>query len=494
MTHSVNAHLRSLSPTPVWDWFAQFCDIPHPTFEEAALAAHIVQKARHKGLEVRQDAKGNILIRKPGVAELAQAPRVVLQAHIDMVAQKDPHSDHIFSQDPIRTRIQEGWVYASNTTLGADNGIGAAMGLAVLFADDIVHPPVDLLLTTEEEIGMGGAKAVQSDFLEAPYLINLDSEEEGFLYIGCAGGRDATFSHQWPTVSGQGQAYQLQIEGLKGGHSGIDIHTPRINANVLLTRIMDALWAQDEHLQIAQLKGGNMRNVIPRAAQALLYSQRPLSLDTILPTLQAELGNVESGLSVQLLPVSDVVPALSVEHSRLLVDLLHAIPNGVLRQSADFPDVVETSISLGVLQLQEGALAIHCLMRSLRETPKEALSARLAGIARLAGVQFETDGDYPGWTPEPASPLLRQCEHVFERFYGQKPELKVMPAGLECGLFKAPAPHMQMISFGPNIRDAHSPQERVEIASVERCWQVLLQLLSNPPGNGANSVGANSAS
>ncbi len=475
--------ISSLAPQAVWQWFSDFCSIPHPTFREQALGDFIVQKAQQKGLDVQRDTIGNILIKKAGTKGLENRARVAIQAHIDMVAQKGTTSSHNFETDPIQTVIKDGWVFANDTTLGADNGIGAAMGLALVFSDDIPHPPIDLVLTVEEETGMGGARAIQAEWLSAPYMVNLDSEDEGILFIGCAGGRDATFSLPFQTSSATGYAYTVQVSGLKGGHSGIDIDSGRANANLLLARVLHEI-AQQASWQLADIKGGSLRNVIPREASATIVCAQPLAdatLAAITATLKQELAAVEPNLEVSLESLDEVPASCSVADSQKILNLIRSIPNGVLRMSDDFKGVVETSISMGVLLIKDGELMIRCLMRSLLETPKDDVSLRLQALADLADAQLELAADYPGWKPEPNSPLLALCQDLFTRFYGQAPAIEVMHAGLECGILKGQAPHMEMISFGPNIRAAHSPRECVEIASVEKCWNVFLELMATSP-------------
>lgn len=475
----MNAELSTLAPQPVWHWFSQICAIPHPTFHEKALGDFIVQQAQAKGLEVKRDEIGNILIKKKATPGFEQRPRIAVQAHIDMVAQKGVDSPHNFEKDPIQTRVQDGWVFAQDTTLGADNGIGAAMGLAVIFSDDISHPDLDLVLTVEEEIGMGGARVVSPDWLSAPYLVNLDSEDEGILFVGCAGGRDVTFSLDFSQQATQGYGYELIVSGLKGGHSGIDIDSGRANANLILARVLSALYAH-QAFQLADIRGGNLRNVITREAHAVLVSDKPLAKEwvtQIAEIIQAEYAAVEPTLNIALQEQQVAKTACSLENTRKIIDFICAIPNGVMRMSDDFAGVVETSSSMGVLVIKEGKLQIRCLMRSLLETPKDELQARMQSLARLAGVEVEFGADYPSWKPEPQSPLLAKCVELFTQFYGKQPTIEVMHAGLECGILKGQAPAMEMISFGPNIRAAHSPKECVEIASVAKCWDVFCALL-----------------
>ncbi|WP_204319078.1 aminoacyl-histidine dipeptidase [Pelistega ratti] len=475
----MSKEIVAFTPQPVWQWFSDICAIPHPTFYEQALRDFIIKKAEEKGLSVKRDEIGNILIQKNGTAGMENRARVAIQAHIDMVAQKTVESTHQFETDPIQLRIVDGWLFATDTTLGADNGIGAAMALAIVFSEDIPHPPLDIILTVEEEIGMGGARALSPEWLTAPYLINLDSEDEGALFIGCAGGRDATFSLPFITSMTQGNAYRVQVSGLRGGHSGIDIHTGRANANLVLARVLDVLY-HHQPFQLADIKGGTLRNVITREAYADIICQGELPdtlIQTLEATLKAELGDIEPHLQLSVVKNNTVTEACSVADTAKMIRLIRTIPNGVLRMSTDFKGIVETSISMGVVAVENQSLTIHCLMRSLLETPKDDISQRLQALADLAGATVEISDDYPGWKPDPSSPLLAKCQTLFTNFYGKAPTIEVIHAGLECGILKGHAPKMDMISFGPNIRSAHSPNECVEIASVDKCWQVFCQLL-----------------
>lgn len=476
--------IRQLSPQPVWQWFADICAVPHPTYQEAALAALIMERARAKGLGARQDEKGNIYLRKPACGEgMAAKSGVILQAHIDMVAQKTPESAHDFSRDPIRTRIEGGWVYADQTTLGADNGIGAAMALAVAFADDIPHPPLEVLLTVEEETGMGGVRAVRADYLQGRYLLNLDSEEHGSIYLGCAGGRDAELTLPLAQEAAAGQRWRITVGGMLGGHSGIDIHRGRGNAIKLLAdtlkRLSDGLdW------RLAALHGGRLRNVIPReaCAEIVLPPQQADALHTLLAEAErqarAELGAHGGKLFIRAENIAHNGLAFSTESGRRAVDLLCALPDGVIRWSDDFPGVVETSICLSVADTNAEQLHVCLLMRSLLETPKNALGCQLAAIADLSGAELLLDGDYPGWKPDASSKLFAAAQPVFAARLGREPKTEVLHAGLECGLMQQRLPDVEMISFGPTIEGAHTPWERVETATVAECWEILLDVLA----------------
>lgn len=513
MTIQDDHPLAHLQPQSVWQWFAEICAIPHPTFDEHRLGDYIVERAKAAGLAVDKDLKGNIRIQKPATQGMQDHAPVAIQAHFDMVAQKGLQSEHNFATDAIQTRVQDGWVWANDTTLGADNGIGLAMGLAVAFSEDIAHPPLTLILTSEEEIGMGGVQALSPDWLTMAYLINLDSEDAGAVFVGCAGGRNASFSKTLPlndslNVNAKNTEFaplQVTISGLQGGHSGIDIHKGLGNANRLLARLLAQMLSAKVSTTDANLpnfclqtwQGGMLRNVITREATAVIVGDiatLSTELQTQFAIIQAEYQVAEPNLRLELTTIKTDLThnmALSFADTQHFLDLLLSIPNGVLRMSDSFAGVVETSISMGVVNLQsdkhdpkQAKFDILCLMRSLAQTPKDAVSDQLQSLARLAGVALTLGDDYPGWQPDPNSVMLAQSQQAFNRFYGKPPTVEVIHAGLECGILKGKAPHLDMISFGPTIRAAHSPKERVEIATVAQTWEILLDLLTHFPKKG----------
>lgn len=487
--------IRQLQPANVWHWFADICAIPHPTFHEKPLGDFILQKVASDGkafgLTGEMDDKGNIRIQKPASVGMEHHAPVAIQAHYDMVAQKGKTSHHDFVNDPIKTMIKEGWVWADDTTLGADNGIGLAMALAVAFSDDIAHPALTLVITSEEEIGMGGVQALSPDWLDVPYLINLDSEDEGALFVGCAGGRDATFRHAFATIdtttllanNNHLSATTVSVSGLHGGHSGIDIHKGFANANLVLARVLSAVY-QHSPFYLHSVSGGVLRNVITRDATAVLVGDKAaieLLVQQQAAIITKELQHAEPNLNIDTVSSDMVENTLGLTDSQKVLDIIATIPNGVLRMSDSFAGVVETSISMGVVSLEQGQLEIRCLMRSLAETPKDAVSERLTALARQLGITLELSDDYPGWQPAVDSWLLKHTAPIMQQVFGKAPQIEVIHAGLECGILSGKNPTLDMISFGPNIRSAHSPKERVEIASVAKTWQVLLALLQQLP-------------
>ncbi|KKC98947.1 aminoacyl-histidine dipeptidase [Photobacterium halotolerans] len=482
------SEISHLSPQIVWQFFDQICAIPHPSKHEEALAQHIIRFAESEGLAVRRDATGNVLIKKPATAGMENRKGVVLQAHIDMVPQKNEDTDHDFAVDPIQPYIDGEWVTARGTTLGADNGIGMATCLAVLASKDIEHGPLEVLLTVDEEAGMTGAFGLQAGWLEGDILLNTDSEQEGEVYMGCAGGVDAELSLEIgrEPVPADHTAVKLMIKGLKGGHSGCDIHTGRANANKLLGRFLFA-HAAELGLRVNSLKGGTLRNAIPREAFAIVTLPANKA-----DTLQSLFGQFQSILNAELCKTETGIK-LSVENSELPADILsdgsqqrllaliNACPNGVVRMSDDIPGVVETSLNLGVITTESDRVTLLCLIRSLIDSGRSSVEHALSALAQLAGAQCEFSGAYPGWKPDPDSEVMHLFRETYQDIYGKIPDIMVIHAGLECGLFKEPYPNMDMISFGPTIKFPHSPDEKVNIQTVGLFWEQMVAILKQIP-------------
>ncbi|MDF7676408.1 aminoacyl-histidine dipeptidase [Neisseriaceae bacterium ESL0693] len=474
--------IEQLQPQAVWQWFARLCETPRPSFHEKAIREVLVKAAQNRGLAVDVDAKGNLRIRKPATPGMENRMPVAIQAHMDMVAQKESDSTHDFRRDPIRTKVIDGWVWADGTTLGADNGMGLSLGLAVLFSEDIPHPPLTLIVTVEEETGMGGAEAISPEWLDMPYLINLDTEKAGELFIGCAGGFDASLSLPLGWVPNSNEACTIRVSGLRGGHSGIDIDKNHANANLLLARILSSLYAH-KPFALVTWQGGQLRNVITREAEATIVAEKAQierDIVAITAVLRAEWAG-EEHLCIEVLPAKTPDYAASLADTEKALDLMLLVPNGVLRMSEQFAGIVETSSNIGIVETEADELHIHSMMRSLLETPKVEFEQKWRAIARLSQAQLEISGDYPGWAPNVDSGLLHLAQEIFARHYGCEAPLRIIHAGLECGVLGGKAPQLEMISFGPDIRSAHSPKERVNIASVAECWSILLELLKAIP-------------
>lgn len=479
--------LSQLQPALLWRHFQTLCSFPRPSKHEAALRDHLRAWAAAQGLAHEVDGTGNLLIRKPATPSFEDRQTVVLQGHLDMVTQKNADTAHDFFNDPIRPRVEDGWVKADGTTLGADNGIGVAAGLAVLESKDIEHGPIEVLLTVDEEAGMSGVQGLKPGWLTGQMLLNLDTEDWGELYVGCAGGVDVTVSRplaQEPIPAGM-QVIKLAIKGLRGGHSGVDIHLERGNANRILARVINDLLARCAS-RLVSFEGGTLRNALPREAFAVLAVPEAES-DQIQAVvrrwqqrLSRELARVDEGVKLSVEPAL-AEHGLSGQASRQVIDLLQALPHGVSRWSQAVPGVVESSNNLGVVRVGEAGFSAALLVRSLTDEGLDDVASRIEAIARMAGAQSERHGAYPGWAPDPSSSALKLLQDVYRERYGKEAVIKVIHAGLECGLIAGKYPALQMVSFGPTVRGAHSPDERVEIETVGYFWNLLVDALKAVP-------------
>ncbi|MBE4607067.1 aminoacyl-histidine dipeptidase [Vibrio navarrensis] len=483
-----HSEISSLSPAPLWQFFDKICSIPHPSKHEEALAQYIVTWATEKGLEVRRDPTGNVFIKKPATAGMENKKGVVLQAHIDMVPQKNEDTDHDFTRDPIQPYIDGEWVTAKGTTLGADNGIGMASCLAVLASSEIKHGPLEVLLTIDEEAGMTGAFGLEAGWLEGEILLNTDSEQEGEVYMGCAGGINAEllFDIQREALPQGYVARQLILKGLKGGHSGCDIHTGRGNANKLMARFL-AGHANELDMRLIEFRGGSLRNAIPREAfVTVALPEENLNklaelFEFYTELLKSELGKVETNLVTFNQEASSDAQVLLMTDQQRLIAALNACPNGVMRMSDEIEGVVETSLNVGVIKTEENKVSVLCLVRSLIDSGRTQVESMLKSVAELAGARIELSGAYPGWKPDADSEIMAIFRDMYQGIYGHKPNIMVIHAGLECGLFKKPYPHMDMVSFGPTIKFPHSPDEKVKIDTVQLYWDQMVALLEAIP-------------
>ena len=480
----MNEHLDSLSPALVWRHFRTLCNTPRPSGHEAQLVAVLEQWAEAQGIGHDRDAFGNLRLRKSASPGHEHIPGLILQGHLDMVAQANAGHAHDFQRDPIRTYVADGWLHAEGTTLGADNGLGVAAILALLEDPELTHGPLEALFTLEEETSMGGALGLAENWLEGKQLLNLDSEDHGDVFIGCAGGADVVVDAKLPSAALRADecVLRLSLTGLKGGHSGMDIHQPLGNANRLLVRVLRALEHVDARL--INYQGGTLRNAIPREAFADIAlpadeQQNALILiNELTQTLQRELGSGDAGLSIVAEPVSpEGAEPLTLDASTMLVAALHAAPCGVERMSADVPGVVETSNNLGVVSLEQGRFHVCALVRSLHDSAVAAMADRFKALFGLIGARVSVENAYPGWVPNPDGALLKRFKACHQSLLGHEPAVKVIHAGLECGILGSKYPHLDMISFGPTIRGAHSPDERVELATVEEFWHLLRALV-----------------
>jgi dipeptidase D len=484
--------LTQLYPQPLWQWFEQICAIPHPSKHEHALSQHIQQWAKAQGLAVVEDKVGNLIIRKPATAGMENCKIVVLQAHIDMVPQKNADKVHNFETDPIEAYVDGDWVKARGTTLGSDNGIGMSSALAVLGSKDIKHGPLEVLLTIDEEAGMTGAFGLEAGYLDAEILINTDSEQEGEIYMGCAGGVDAQISvpMSWQAPEQSNASFSLTMSGLKGGHSGVNIHLGRGNANKLLARFLFK-YSDELALELVSFSGGSLRNAIPREAnvQFMLPVENIDALKQAIESFQAlvreELAVADPGMLLSLATIDAPTKVMGEEAQNTLIDLLHACPNGVMRMSDEVEGVTETSLNIGVISTEDESVEILCLIRSLIDSGREEVTGMLTALSNLSGASIDLSGAYPGWKPDTSSPVMAIVRDTYNDIYKKDPTVMVIHAGLECGLFKEPYPLMDMVSIGPTIRYPHSPDEMVNITTVGQYWELLLAVLERIPAKEA---------
>jgi len=475
--------LENLEPKLLWNYFFELSKIPRGSKVEAEAAKWVADQGRALGLEVSQDAVGNVLIRKPGTKGKENLPGVCLQAHVDMVCEKNEGTQHDFLKDPIKLRRDGNNLYATGTTLGADNGIGVAAGLAVMASQDIAHGPVELLVTIDEETGLTGANNIQPNWLKAKYLLNLDSEEEGYLTIGCAGGVDTITTRKLTLAapSAGKKAFRLKVFGLKGGHSGIDINAGRGNAIRLLAQVINATLPTFA-FELSAVKGGNKRNAIPREASAYLYLD-PAQEGALKAELakheahwKAALGAFDPGFSLSL-EAGTEGQVMSKEDALCLVGLLLALPHGVEAMSPDIPGLVQTSTNIGVIDTKDGLVEVNLLTRSSIDASKNALAERIAAICALAKFESHLVGGYPGWKPEPKASIVKLVDGVQEQLFGQPMKIMAIHAGLECGLIGEKYPGMEMASIGPDMWDVHTPDEHLSIPSVSNFWKLLTAVL-----------------
>ena len=482
----MDKNFSALAPALVWKHFAAICNIPHPSHHEEKIREYVVDFAKAQGLEYTVDEANNVYVRKPATAGMENRKGIVIQAHLDMVPQKNNDKVFDFENDPIEAYIDGEWVTANGTTLGADNGIGAAAILAVLEDKTLVHGPVEALFTATEETGMDGAFGLKGGLLQGDILLNLDSETEGELYVGCAGGLDANITLPYVAEAAPAGyvAYAVEVKGLKGGHSGIQIGYQRANANRELFRLLDASAC---NLRLASVDGGGLRNAIPREATAVVLVAEDdvktfeAEVAAFEKTLIAEFANIEDSISVKAAVVSTPAEVIPAEVATKLAKAVIGAPNGVIKMSVEMEGLVQTSSNLARVVSDGQTVKIQCLLRSSVNSEKHALGAAIKGVFELAGATVELTGDYDGWKPNMESPILHTMLASYESLYGVKPAVMAIHAGLECGIIGGKYEGLDMISFGPTICFPHSPDEKVEIASVEKFYSFLLHTLANAP-------------
>lgn len=482
----MSAEIKNLSPKPVWDYFYSLTQIPRPTGHMEAVTRFVESVGNALGLETLRDGVGNVLIRKPASPGRENHKTVTLQAHLDMVPQKNASVKHDFLTDPIDAYVEDGWVKARGTTLGADNGIGASLALAVLADDTLEHGPIEALFTIDEEQSMDGAFGLKPNFLQGDILLNCDSEKEGELFVGCAGGADLNISFQFKedTYIPEGDvAVKITLSGLKGGHSGVDIHLGRANANKLMFRFLKEAVC-DYGARLSAVEGGNMRNAIPREAWAIVTipGDNVEALWELVSDYQemyqVEYAGVESGIRFEAEMTELPTTLIPEEIQDDLINAIEGCQNGVISMLHDFPGTVESSSNLAIVKTSDELIEIKILVRSSSETRKEAVCSSLESIFSMAGAKVEIPDGYNGWQPNIHSPMLQVMKEVYQELFAVEPAVKVMHAGLECGIIQGAYPQMDMISIGPDLEYPHSPDERVRIESVANTWRYITAVLA----------------
>ena len=480
--------IRELEPKAVWNKFADLNAVPRPSKKEERVIAFMKDFGKNLNLETVEDTVGNVIIKKPATAGMEDRKAIVMQSHLDMVHQKNSDTDFDFLTQGIEMIVDGDWVKANGTTLGADNGLGVATIMAILESTDIPHPAIEALFTIDEETGMTGAMGLKGGLLKGEILLNLDTEDDDEIGVGCAGGIDVTAVgtyNEEPTPETK-IGYSIEVKGLQGGHSGMDIHKGFGNANKIMNRLLfDAF--ENFGLRISEIDGGSLRNAIPRESKAIV------SIDLVqedafkyemglqVEAIQTELKTMEPDLTVEFTKIDTPKVMMDLGVQEGLTRAIYAAWNGVYRMSPDIPELVETSNNIARVIIKGGNVKIGCLTRSSVESSKMDLAMMLRATFELIGCEVELSGDYPGWEPDMDSSILKVLRSLYEKLYNEKPHVAACHAGLECGLLGTNYPDMEMISFGPNIRGAHSPDERAQISSVQKFWVFVLEILKEIP-------------
>jgi dipeptidase D len=480
--------IKNLKPAAVWNYFHEITQIPHPSKKEQKMAAYVKEFGEKLGLETIVDKAGNVIIRKPATPGMENRKGIILQSHLDMVPQKNNDTVHDFEKDPLTTWIDGEWVKAKGTTLGADNGIGVAATMAVLADKTLTHGQVEALFTIDEETGMTGANNLGAGILTGTIMINLDSEDEGELYVGCAGGINVSAEKDYKEVTTPAglDAFKVIVKGLKGGHSGMDISLGRANANKLIFRfLMQA--ESDFAVRVAEAGGGDLRNAIPREGSAVVAvaKDKAAAFEAFVKKYndmyRAEFSDTEPDLMFFAEKTTTPAKVMDPTDQYRIIRAVYICPNGVMRMSVSMPGLVETSNNLAIVKCAEGKFSCMNLCRSSVDTAKEATAWKIAAGFHLADATVKMDGSYPGWKPNMESAILKSMQDVYQKMYGKVPEIKAVHAGLECGIILGVYPGLDMISFGPTIRHPHSPDEKVNIPTVQKFWDFLVETLKNAP-------------
>lgn len=480
----MNRVLNDLQPSLVFKYFEEISQIPRGSKNEKGISDYLRNFGESLGLETIQDESLNIIIRKPATPGYENAPGVVLQGHMDMVCEKNKSTNHDFMKDPIKLRIDGDYVYATDTTLGADNGIAVAMGLAILASNDIAHPALELLVTVDEEAGMTGAMALDGSLVKGKYILNLDSEEEGYLLVSCAGGVTAlsTLPVEFVKPEATKKSYLLEVKGLLGGHSGMDIIKQRGNANKILGRLLNLL---NVDFDIAKVEGGSKNNAIPREADCVIMvnndqiDEFTTQLKDITNIFKHELRTSDPGLEIACSETNTPELILNSASKDKVIKMLNLIPNGIQTMSMDIENLVESSTNLGILRTTDSTVTFECAVRSSVKSLKEDITARMELLVTELGGNLELISDYPAWEYAKDSNLEKVCIEAYKNLTGKEPIIMALHAGLECGLLLDKIPNAEAISFGPNMYDVHTPNEHLSISSTENTWKYLLEVLKS---------------
>ncbi|MBU6136757.1 MULTISPECIES: aminoacyl-histidine dipeptidase [Clostridium] len=476
--------LQNLEPKSVFKYFEEISQIPRGSGNEKSISDYLVSVAKKLNLEVIQDKALNVIIKKPGTEGYENSETVILQGHMDMVCEKNKGTDHDFQKDPLKLRVVDDMVYATDTTLGADNGIAVAYALAILESTDIPHPPIEVLITTDEETGMSGAMAISKEHINGKILLNLDNEEEGHLLVSCAGGIRSkhTLNVTLEDAGDYNNFLHIAVRGLKGGHSGMEINKERGNSNKIMGRILKSLLSLD--YKLVSVNGGSKNNAIPREADAIIalkledVAKAKELINNWNPILLNELKTQDPGVNISILEnTENVEKVLTKESTEKTVNLLYLIPNGINSNSVEIKNLVESSTNLGVVTTEGNKVEFDSAIRSSVASLKDEIVLRSKTIAELIGADFETTAGYPEWQYDNESKVRGICQDVYKRMYGKDAKIVAIHAGVECGLFNEKLGKLDMISFGPDLYDVHTPQEHMSITSVKNVWDYLLEVL-----------------
>lgn len=480
---------QNLKPEGIFHYFHEICQVPRPSKQEEKIIAYLIEFAQKNKLTYKKDKIGNVLISKPATPGMENKKTVILQSHVDMVCEKNRDTEHNFLTDPIETLVEGDWMKANGTTLGADNGIGVATQLAVLADNSLQHGPIECLFTVDEETGLSGAFALEEGFLSGEILLNLDSEDEGELFIGCSGGIDsvAEFNYTKVNVPANYFFFKIDIKGLTGGHSGGDIHLGLGNANKLLTRFLSQTIEKYD-LYLCEIEGGNLRNAIPREAHAVCAVPEEnkhalrADLNIFISEIENEIGVIEPNFKAVLESVPAQNEAIDKETTARLIKTLYAVPHGVHAMSQEIPGLVETSTNLASIKMRENqTIRIETSQRSSILSARDDMANTVRAAFELGGAKVSHGDGYPGWKPNPHSEIVEVAKESYKKLFQVDPEIKAIHAGLECGLFLDKYPNLDMVSFGPTMRGVHSPDEKLHIPSVDKFWKHLVDILLNIP-------------